>query len=211
MHAVLFHVEHSGDARWSFRWRMAEPATGVYRVWQEQTIAAPFGFIQSPLVGAVIEVEVRPGEGDWVSPVSLQLSKGHAVFRVEAREDFESPPEGFLVCAPGLHSGVSAFVFPYLKLAAGESREVTATADAPVPANLLLAPGEFRPQSGPLCITNLSAASAAWCMISASTPPFQLTACPESAGRRLYAYAPEKVAQHLVQSVLPETPPTDPA
>jgi hypothetical protein len=62
IHAILFHVEHSGGVPWQYRWRIVGDYPPPYLVWREETTTRAHVRIEAEIRDCSIEVEWRPVE-----------------------------------------------------------------------------------------------------------------------------------------------------
>lgn len=213
--AILFHVEHSAGESWHYRWRIVGDYPAAYLVWREHTTTENHVRLQSEIRDCRIEVEWRPhhelpvAEADPVHPwlpVSLfRLTAPTAVFSIHAENGFTAAGK-FTACAAVRDDGVAAYRFPAMQLDPGVTACATARADAPAWANVLLAPGEFRPRIPGITITNVAPATQAW-MEEEHEGLFQLARCPHAASRRWFSVGHDSVAPSQVMSSLSVNPP----
>jgi len=214
----LFHVEHSEGELWYYRWRIVGNYPPPYLVWREQTTDQKFIRIQAEIRGCEIEVEWRPAQDPadssdlpddtdsipWLPVALLKLATPRAVFNILADQAF-SPAEEFIVCAPVRDDGVAAYRFPAVAIEPGVEHRTYAQADAPAWANVLLAPGDFRPRVTGLTITNLAPSEDAW-IEHEHTGLFRLSRCPLAAGRRWFAIGHDSASPGLVMASMSITP-----
>lgn len=200
LNAILFHVEHSGDVPWHYRWRIVGDYPASYLVWREKTTSARYVKISSEIRDCQIEVQWRASpEDEWGQVALLALDYARAEFQITAEVDFVSPLEGFTVTAPIRSDGVAAYRFPRLSIAAGDSAIVLAHADAPAWANVLLDAGEFQPRIKGITITNLDPSTHAWQPLPAASIA-RLSRCPLGSGRRWFAVGRHSVDPSLLKS-----------
>lgn len=201
-HAIMFHVEHSGDEPWYVRWRIHGPWPPAYLVWRDATVRGLSFVLASEISGAEVEVQWRPSPGgEWLPVEHWVLRTPVCTFVLRPESRFQVV-EGFIVCAVSSISGVSAFRFPRMDVAAGEEVEVTAVADAPSLANLLFAPGEFRPVVAGVEITNVTPTREGW-DAAVLDRPVALTRCLLSSARRWFAIGRGRVPSHLASAAHP--------
>lgn len=197
--AILFHVEHSGDTPWQYRWRIVGDYPAPYLVWRENTARGKFAALQAEIRDCLIEVEWREVDSAAWLPVSLLLLATPTARFAVTRTGSEAftAPSGFTALSIVRDHGVAAYHFPAMELEPGETIEVHATADAPALANVLLESGEFRPRIPGLTITNLAPTDNAWTEVP-HLGCFRLARCPLAGARRLWAYGSDNVDPALL-------------
>ena len=167
---ALFHGEHSAENGCRFRWRIRGDLPPAYLAWREVEAAGPFTIVRPEV--SLSEVEAQwwdAGAGEWRQVTLLRLARGICSFQVTAKVDLDLP-QGFTVVAPMGERGVASYLFPALRLAAGDSVEVRARPDGCALANLLIAAGEFRTIDPAMEVVNLSASTACWSEAPAGEP-----------------------------------------
>lgn len=181
---MLFHMEHTGQEKWHWRWRIVGNYPTPYLAWREGVADCARVIFHPEVAGCEVEAQWRTAEsGDWRQAALHECASGTALFRILARDGF-SAPNGFRVVALVPGELIACYVFGPLALAPGRQATVTGTADGPFADNVLLAAGDFRSYGGQLEMDNLEPSVGS--LVEPPNAIARLAAADGSASRRLF-------------------------
>lgn len=201
--ALLFHVEHFGEAVWRWRWRIVGDYPLPYLAWREGESCSARVIIHPEVSGCVVEVEWSDEDsGGWRQAALHKIGRCAALFRISALDAPFSSAVRFCAVASIPGDMVACYEFGPVDLAAGESVDMVGEADGPFVDNVLFGSGEFAAVDRRLAVVNLAPTDGACFEVPVEGSLPVLAAVEGVQHRRLFAWRGHGVAPILTP--LPE-------